>query len=108
MARMRRRPASSDENREIQLVSLAYDLAEKQLLEGTASSQVMTHFLKSGSTRDRLERDRLQRENELLTAKVEQLASSKRVEELYAAALEAMSTYSGNSHDPIDDEFYDD
>lgn len=107
MGRMRRRPASTDENREIQIVSLAYDLAEKQLLEGTASSQVITHFLKQGSMRERLERDRLVRENELLTAKVEQLASAKKMEELYADALAAMSTYKGDSEEVVEEEYYD-
>lgn len=89
------RPATTLEGREAQLVSLAVDLAEKQLREGTASSQVMTHYLKLGSTREQLEQERLIRENELLRAKNEQLASAKKVEELYAAALDAMRSYAG-------------
>lgn len=95
-----RRPASTLEGRENQLVGLAVDLAEKQLVEGTATAQVITHYLKLGSTREMLEQDRLARENELLTAKVEQLASTKRVEELYESALNAMRTYAGQ--DPVD------
>lgn len=89
------RPAGSPERREQQLISLAVDLAEKQIREGTASSQVITHFLKLGSTRETLEQERLRKENELLKAKVEQLASAKRVEELYASALDAMRSYIG-------------
>lgn len=89
------RPATTLEGRENQLVSLASSLAEKQMIEGTASSQVITHFLKLGSTRERLEQARLENENLLLAAKVDQLASAKRVEELYAEALKAMRTYSG-------------
>jgi hypothetical protein len=85
------------------------DLAEKQIHEGTASSQVITHFLKLGSTRERLEQDRLRRENELLQAKVESMASAKRVEELYAAALDAMRSYAGQPIDmELEDDFYDD
>ena len=90
-----RRPALTAEERENQLISQAYDLAERQIQDGTASAQVVSYFLKSGSQRDRLERERLERENELLRAKVESLASAKRVEELYEQALNAMKTYSG-------------
>lgn len=88
-------PASTLEGRENQLISLASSLAERQLSDGTASSQVITHFLKLGSTREQLEKARLENENLLLAAKVDQMASAKRVEELYAEALKAMRTYSG-------------
>lgn len=77
------------------MISLAIDLAKKQLMEGTASSQVIAHFLKLGSTRDRLEREKLEKENELLRAKTEALQSAQRVEELYTNALNAMRRYSG-------------
>ena len=97
----RGRPAKTPEERENQLISLASDLAEKQLAEGTASSQVISHFLKLGSSRERLEQQRLSQENHLLQAKADQLASQKRVEELYADALEAMRSYTGN---PFQDE----
>ena len=76
-------------------MSLAYDLAEKQIVEGTASSQVITHFLKLGTTREQLEQERLARENALLEEKVASLASARRVEELYAQALDAMRSYAG-------------
>lgn len=99
-----RRPASTLEGRENQLVGLAVDLAEKQLMEGTATAQVISHYLKLGSTRELLEQERLSRENELLTAKVEQLASTKRVEELYESALSAMRTYAGQDPIEFDDE----
>jgi len=99
-AKKGRRPATTPEGREQQLVSLAVELAEKQMLEGTASAQVISYYLKQGSERERLERERLARENELLKAKVDQLASAKKVEELYEKALEAMSTYQGQ--DPIE------
>ncbi|MET0786488.1 MAG: hypothetical protein ABWY25_07280 [Paenisporosarcina sp.] len=102
--RRRGRPATTPENRENQLVSLAIDLAEKQLSEGTASAQVISHYLKLGSTREQLEQERLSRENQLLTAKVESMASAKRVEELYAAALNAMRTYAGQDIEHYDDE----
>lgn len=102
-----RRTATSDEGRESQLVSLAMDLAEKQLLEGTASSQVMTHYLKLGTTRERLEEERLRNENELLRTKVDQLASAAKVESLYAQALDAMRSYSGQEVTEEDEEYFD-
>lgn len=91
----RRPPATSVEARENQLISLAVDLAERQLSEGTASSQVITHYLKLGTTKERLEKEKLEKENELLKAKTEAIQSAKRVEELYKDALNAMRSYSG-------------
>lgn len=96
------RPALTPESRENQLVSLAVDLAEKQLREGTASSQVITHYLKLGSTKYKAEKEKLERENELLRAKTESLQSAKRVEELYEDALKAMKNYSGHGTDEDD------
>jgi hypothetical protein len=72
------------------------DLAERQIIEGTASSQVITHFLKLGSTREQLEQERLQHENELTRVKIEAIESQKRVEELYMEALKAMRSYAGD------------
>lgn len=102
-----RRPATTDENRENQMISLATDLAERQLAEGTASSQLITHYLKLGSSREKLEQERLRRENDLLGAKAEMLASAKRIEELYAAALDAMRSYSGQDNGFESDYDYD-
>lgn len=90
------RPALTPEARENQMISLAVDLAEKQLMEGTASSQVITHYLKLGSTKERLEKEKLEEENKLLKARTEALQSAKRVEELYSDAIAAMKRYSGN------------
>lgn len=92
----RRPPGKTPEARESQLVAMAVDLAEKQIAEGTASSQVITHFLKLGSTKERLEKELLAQQSELLRAKTEALQSAKRVEELYKSALDAMRLYSGN------------
>jgi hypothetical protein len=101
----RRPPAKTPEGREKQLVSMAVDLAEKQLREGTASAQVISHFLKLGSTREILEQERLANENQLLKVKVEAMASAKQVEELYRRALNAMRSYSGQEalESPDDD-----
>ena len=93
-------PALTPEAREDQLISLAVNLAEQQLIDGTASAQVITHYLKLGSTREKLEREKLKKENELLEAKREALESAKRVEELYANALQAMRSYSGSVGGP--------
>jgi hypothetical protein len=93
--RRKRAPAKTLEARENQLIALTFDLAEKQLRDGTATSQVMTNFLKLGSTKERLEREELEKKVELLTAKTEAIKSAKTVEELYANALSAMRKYSG-------------
>lgn len=97
------RPALTPEARENQMISLAVDLAEKQLMEGTASSQVITHYLKLGSTKERLEKEKIEEENKLLKAKTEALQSTKRVEELYADAIAAMKRYSGNGRGDEDE-----
>ncbi len=106
-SKRKRRPATTVEARENQLISSAIDLAEKQILEGTASSQVITHYLKLGSTRERLEQERLEAENAVLKARVESMASGKRIEELYEAALNAMRNYSGQQTDDEDFDFDD-
>lgn len=100
-----RKPATTDVGRENQLISLASDLAERQLSDGSASSAVITHYLKLGSTREKLEQKRIENENLLLSAKVDQLASAKKVEELYSKALDAMREYSGGgeSEEGLDD-----
>ena len=91
----RRRPATTPEGRENQMVSLAVGIAEKQLTDGTASAQVISHYLKLGSSREQLEQERLRHENELTKVKIDSMASQKRVEEMYGAALNAMRSYSG-------------
>lgn len=101
--RPQRPPATTPEGRENQLIAMAMDEAERQIRGGTATSQLLTHFLKLGSTREDLEKQRLRSENELLKAKVEDLGSQKKTEELYAKALKAMKTYSGHP-EPEDDE----
>lgn len=93
----KRAPARTPEAREKQMIAYAIDLAEQQLIDGTASSQVITHFLKLGSTREILEQQRLAKENELLEAKTEALKSQERVEELYRNALAAMRRYQPDS-----------
>lgn len=98
------RPALNEEARENQLISLAMDLAEQQLRDGTASSQVITHYLKLSSTKEKLEKEKLIEENKLLKAKTENLQSLKRIEELYSESLNAMRDYSGHGSD----EDYDD
>ena len=90
------RPALTPETRENQMISLAVDLAERQLKEGTASSQVITHFLKLATTKAQLEKEKLRRENELVAAKTKAMKSAERVEELYANAIKAMQSYSGH------------
>jgi hypothetical protein len=96
MAERRRSRARTLEAREQELTNDAYDLAERQIREGTASSQVLTHFLKMGSTRELVEQERLRGQIEVDRVKAEQLEGQKRVEELYANAIEAFGQYSPN------------
>lgn len=99
------RPALTPEARENQLIALAVDLVEQRLLDGTASSQETTHFLKLGSMKNRLEMKKLEEENKLLQARTESLQSAKRIEELYADAISAMKRYSGNISRGDEDEY---
>jgi hypothetical protein len=93
----RRPPATTPQGRENQLIALTYDVAENQLLAGTASSQIITHFLKAGTERERLERTKLEHEIVLAQARVEQIASSARMEDLYSQAMDAFRGYQPSS-----------
>lgn len=101
--RKRRPPASTPDERENQLIAEAINLAEKQIMEGTASAQVITHYLRLGSSKARLENEKLRRENELLKAKTEALESQKDMKKIYSEALAAMRTYSGQEYEVTDD-----
>lgn len=92
----------TDDARETNLINLAMDCAEEQMRNGTASSQVITHYLKLGSTRERLEKEMLKSQIGKLQAQIEALQSAKRVEELYSDAIEAFRQYNG--YGVIDDE----
>lgn len=96
---MARRKAQTPEGRENQLIDLAVDLAEKQLAEGTASAMVITHYLRMGSMKEQLEREKLRRENEHLRAKTESLKTTERFEELYKNAIQAFQGYRGADED---------
>ena len=88
-------PAATPEERENQLISLAFDRAEQQLREGNASSQVIVHFLKLGTVRSEIELEKLRQENELLAAKTEAIRAAEAQEKIYADAIEAMRKYRG-------------
>lgn len=89
------RPALTPEARENQLISLAMDRAEQQLMDGTASSQVITHFLKLGTAKYQYETEKLKHDTELVKAKTESIERSDRIEELYNDAIKAMKIYKG-------------
>ena len=89
------RPALTPEARENQLISLAVDLAEQQLRDGTASSQVITHFLKLGTTRAELEKEKLRKENQLMDAKTMQIKSADESRKIAEDAIRAMRNYQG-------------
>lgn len=99
----RRPPATTTEGREMQLASMAYDLAEKQILDGTVSAQVLTHFLKAVSSRNKLEEEKLRRDNLLSQARVEQISSSSQNIELYEDVLKAMKIYTGEAPEDLYD-----
>lgn len=103
-----RRPATTPEAREHQLISAAVDLAAKQLADGSASAQVITHYLKLGSSREQLEQEKMKQDVELAKAKIESMASVKRVEEMYGEALNAMRAYGGHEPLPQPEHNYDD
>lgn len=86
-------------DRENDLIAGAIDLAEKQIREGTASSQVLTHFLKLATTREVMEKELLEQRIVLETAKAEHLESAKRTEKLVEEALQAMRSYKGAEDD---------
>ena len=98
----RRRSATTPEARESQMINLAERLAEQQMEDGSASAQVITHFLKLGSSREQLEKQRLSGEVELQKAKIEAMASTQRLEEMYTRAMDAFRGYQG--HPPEDEE----
>jgi len=100
-------PADTPEDRESQLIAAAVNLAEKQLLDGTASPSVITHYLRLASGKERLEREKLERENELLRAKAEAYESNRKSEELYDKAIKAMRSYSGLDDEEDDKDEYD-
>lgn len=105
VSRAPRSPARTPEERENQLIESAVDLAEKQLQDGSASAQVITHYLKLGSSREKLEQQRLRHENALLVTKREVMESEKRTESLIAEALIAMQVYSGNAPQNAEPEY---
>lgn len=90
------RPALTPEARENQLIALAMNLVEQRLLNGTASSQETTHFLKLATTKAQLEKEKLRKENKLIDAKVISLESQEQTKEMYEEALRAMRTYAGH------------
>jgi TRAP-type uncharacterized transport system substrate-binding protein len=96
------RPATTPDDRESQMIALADQLAEQQLRDGTASAQVITHFLKLGSSRERLEQAKLQFETKLVEAKTEAIAGQQRQEEMFAKAIRAMRSYQGLESDDVE------
>lgn len=95
----KRRRATTPQGRENQLIALAYDVVETQMIDGNASAMVLTHWLKLGTTKAKLEEEKLRKENILLQARAEALDSQKNTDELYKEALAAMKSYQGQDPD---------
>lgn len=103
MAKRRDIPAITPEAREQQMIALAVDLAEQQLRDGTATSQVITHYLKLGATNNQLEQELLKNKVDMMKAKTEQIKSEQRIEELYESAIKAMRRYRGPEYEDEED-----
>ena len=95
-SKKKRRPGTTPEAVESEMIALAMDVAREQMENRTVSSQVLTHFVKAGAMKNSLERKKLELELELVKAKTESIKSQKNVEELMKQALDAMKTYSGS------------
>ena len=94
-----RRKSDSPEGRENQLIALAVDRAEQQLIDGTASATVITHYLKLASSREKIELERLKKQTALLNANIDQIESTKRAEALYEEALSSFRSYAPKQDD---------
>ena len=90
------RVATTPEARELQLIALATDLAEKQLRDGSASSQIVVHYLKLGSSKERIEKEIMEKQRDLIVAKTKSFKSADKLEKMYEDAMEAMSRYRGS------------
>lgn len=101
-----RPPARTPEDRENQLISAAFDLAERKIRDGSATSQMITYFLRLGTEKEKLERDILAAQKKLVEAKTENLASAKRIEELYNNAIAAMRHYNGADNHEEDQDIH--
>lgn len=102
-------PAFTPEDREDQLIAMAMDLAEQRMRDGTASNQLITEFIRRGSTKERLEREKLKQENEMLQAKIESIRDQDRAGENYERVLQALRDYGASVGYSEDDEYgYDD
>lgn len=100
-------PVSTDEAREARMISLAMDVAENQMRNGTASSQIITHYLKLGAMREQLELEKVRAEIELNKAKVKMIEAGEETERLYREAIQAMASYTKHSaFDMADEEEY--
>lgn len=97
-------PVTTDEAREARLISLAMDVAEEQLRNRTASSQVITHYLKLGAVREQLELEKVRADIELAKAKVKMIESGEETERLYREAIQAMGSYTRHSAFDMSDE----
>ena len=107
MGKRKQPPAMTPEAKEKQMCALAVELAEQQLRDGTASSQIITHYLKLATERERLERERLEAEVKLSEAKVKNLDAERESALAYKEAMQAFARYSGHADAVEGDEFFD-
>jgi len=96
-------PASSDEERTLQMGSLAMDLAEQRMRNGTASSAEILYFVKQASPEARLERIKLEEETKLIQARVADIERSRTTEELYGQIIAAFQEYQGINYDEYEE-----
>lgn len=101
------RGALTPEAEENRLIALAYQLVEKRMREGTASSQETVHFLKLGSAKNRMEMENLRAQNALLLAKTTALEANAEQDSKYAEVIKALGIYRGTSDGDESEELYD-
>lgn len=104
-SRRRTRPPMDPDARENEMINLASNLAEQQLRDGTASSQVITHYLKLGTAKARLEKTLLQEQINLAKAKTKSYQTAEQTEATIREAVEAMKRYKGASEEEFDDSY---
>lgn len=98
------RPSITDEAMESKLIALAYNEVERRILDHTATSQELVHFLRLGSSKERIEKEILERQKDMIEAKTELMRATKNTEELYENAIRAMQIYGGGGEAPTDED----
>lgn len=101
----RKKPARTPKQRENQIINLVMDVVEQKIIDGTASSQILCHFLKLATEKERLENDKLRGELELAKARVRQIDMQEDLKSLYEGAVSAMRGYRSTNENDEEQEY---